>query len=345
MLRSTIGRLWKIGRIGMVPPAPEPGRAGIAVALVVRDEAAHVREWAEFHAGAGVRAFFVYDDRCTDATIPILRETLGERLVVTPWRQRLSDAGLEREIHNQALAYAHAASNFGGAFRWMAFIDADEFLVPKGAGSSGVPKGTGASGVPKGAGASGVLQGAGAEGVPQGVAASGVPEGGGDLDAALAHLGPEVANVSLPWHMFGHSGHATPPEGGVVRSYLRRAADPMSDLRGVRAFKCLVDPCRLVGVGVHAMETGGGWTWNERGERFRMKDREGREFYSAEHVQLNHYYARSRAELEAKIGRGPNLTSKAPEYRRKVLRTVENIERDEVEDRAALDYLARRGQM
>jgi hypothetical protein len=296
MLQSTIGRLWKIGRIGMVPPQPGPGRAGIAIALVVRDEATHVGEWAAFHLRAGVRAFLVYDDGCRDVTIPILRETLGDKLVVTSWRQRLSDAGLDREIHNQALAYAHAASNFGGAFRWMAFIDADEFLVPKRAA---------------------------------------------DLDAALAHLGGDVANVSLPWHMFGHSGHVEPPEGGVLGNYLRRAGDPMSDLRGVRAFKGLVDPCQLTGVGVHAFETGGGWTWNDRGERFRLKDRERRGFYSVDHVQLNHYYARSKAELEEKIGRGPNLPSKAPEYRRKVLRTVANIEKDEVEDRAALDYLAR----
>ena len=77
-------------------------------------------------------------------------------------RRCFSDARLGREIHNQVLAYAHAASNFGGAFRWMAFIDADEFLVPKQAAS--------------------------------------IPE-------ALAHLG-EARNVSLPWHMFGRSGHA-----------------------------------------------------------------------------------------------------------------------------------------
>lgn len=297
MLRSTIGRLWKIGRIGLTPPRPEPGRAGLAIALVVRDEAAHIGEWAAFHARAGARAFFVYDDGCRDATIPILRDALGARLTVTPWRQRLSDAGLDREIHNQALAYAHAAANFGGAFRWMAFIDADEFLVPRAAP---------------------------------------------DLDAALAHLGDEVANISLPWHMFGHSGHDAPPPGGVLANYTRRAADPMSDLRGVRAFKCVVDPCRLTAAGVHAFETeGGDATWNDRGQRFRRKDRDSRGFYSADHLQLNHYYARSRAELEAKIGRGPNLASKAPEYRRKVLRTVANIEQDEVEDRTAPDYLAR----
>ena len=73
------------------------------------------------------------------------------------------------------------------------------------------------------------------------------------------------------------------------------------------------------------------------------KARERPGFYSAEHLQLNHYYTRSEAELAAKIGRGPNLVAKSPEYARKVRRTVANIEADEVEDRAALDYLARIG--
>ena len=82
-------------------------------------------------------------------------------------------------------------------------------------------------------------------------------------------------------------------------------------------------------------------TANDRGEVVPLDRRRLPEFYSADHLQLNHYYARSEAELEAKVGRGPNLASKAPEYRRKVLRTVANIERAQVEDRAALDYLAR----
>lgn len=298
-LRSTVNRLWNIGRIGLRPPAPEPGRAGVAIVLIVRDEAAHIGEWADFHARAGARGFVVYDNGCSDATMPILRERLGARLTAILWRQALSDGRLGREIHNQALAYAHAASNFGGAYRWMTFIDADEFLVPKGAR---------------------------------------------DLDAALAHLG-ETPNVSLPWHMFGHSGHKSPPGDGVLRNYLMRAADPMSDLRGVRQFKCLVDPCRLTMAGVHSCETdGGSGTANDRGETAPLARRHERGFYSADHLQLNHYYARSEAELAAKVGRGPNLAGKASEYRRKVLRTVANIEKDQVEDRAALEFLARIGQ-
>lgn len=291
--------LGKISKIGIRPPREAPGRSGVAIALIVKDEARHVAEWADFHVRAGVRRFLVYDNGSTDGTIGILRETLpADVLTVVPWRQIFSDARMGREIHNQVLAYAHAASNFGGDLRWMTFIDADEFLVPKQAGS--------------------------------------IPE-------ALAHLG-DARNVSLPWHMFGRSGHAEPPQGGVLRNYLRRARDPMSDVRGVRAFKCIVDPCHLTALRVHSMETdGSGRTCNDRGVVVEESERERPAFYSADHLQLNHYYTRSESELAAKIGRGPNLAAKTGEYERKVRRTVANIEADEVEDRAAIDYLARIG--
>ncbi len=300
MFAQTIGRLWKIGKLGIVAPSPDPGRHGLAIAVILRNEAARIGEWAEFHIRAGARHLHVYDDGSTDATLAILRESVpADRLTVIPWHQRLSEWRLDREIHNQVLAYAHAASNFGAAYRWMAFIDADEFLIPTQAES---------------------------------------------LDAALAHLGPEVRNISLPWHMFGRGGHVKRPEGGVLRNHLRRAADPMSDLRGVRQFKCVVDPCHLTAVGVHSMGVDGhSDTWNDRGTRVARAARSGRAFYSVGHLQLNHYYTGSDEELAAKIGRGPNLAGKREAYARKVMRTVENIEASEVEDRAALDFLARIG--
>jgi hypothetical protein len=301
MFAQAVGRLWKIGKLGMVPPQPEPGRHGVALAVILRNEAARIGEWAAFHVAAGARHLYVYDNGCTDATLPILRGAVpAERLTVLPWRQALSDLRLGREIHNQVLAYAHAASNFGGEYRWMGFIDVDEFLVPARAAS---------------------------------------------LDAALAHLGTEVRSLSLPWHMFGRGGHAHPPEGGVLRNYLARAADPMSEARGVRQFKCLADPCHLTAVGVHSMGVDGhSDTWNDRGERVARAGRSRPEFYSADHLQLNHYYTGSDVELAAKIGRGPNLEGKRSAYARKVMRTVENIEAHEVEDRVAIDYLARIGQ-
>lgn len=293
---NTILQRTKMARLGLSPPAPDPHRWGTAVVLVVRNEERHIGEWARFHRLAGVRQVIVYDDGSSDATLDQLAaELAADQLQVIPWGQRLADQLLRREIHNQVLAYAHAAANFGGAFRWMAFIDADEFLVPKQAAS---------------------------------------------LDAALAHLDPQVRNLSLPWHMFGRCGHQQPPSGGVVANYRLRAADPMAGVN----FKCVVDPCHLTAVRVHRMEVDhGSLTWNDHGKAWPLRRRSQATFYSAEHVQLNHYYTRSGEELEQKIRRGPNLRSKAAAYRRKVMRTVHQIERQVVPDDAAIRFLERIG--
>ena len=48
-----------------------------------------------------------------------------------PWAQSLRDGRSGAEIHNQVLAFSHALANYGAEFRWMAFVDVDEFIVPK----------------------------------------------------------------------------------------------------------------------------------------------------------------------------------------------------------------------
>lgn len=281
-------------KIAIDPPEVLPGRAGLALVLIVRNEERHIAEWARFHLLAGVRHFYVYDNGCTDGTIAALR-FLGAALTVVPWDQKFREGG--RELHNQVLAYAHATRNFGGAYRWMSYLDADEFLVPKGAG----------------------------------------------LDEALAPL-EGCRNISLPWHMFGRSGHMGAPEGGVLANYTRRNPDPMSDVKGLRNFKMIVDPCHVTALKVHMIETDGtADTCNDRGVRFTAKGRDGRGFYAADRIQLNHYYTRSDAELKAKIARGPNLTTPDADHVRRVMRKVANIEAGEVEDRSALEFLARRG--
>ncbi|MEX5729298.1 hypothetical protein Ga0609869_002651 [Rhodovulum iodosum] len=287
-----------VTKLAFAPPVPLAARSGLALVLIVRNEARHIGEWAAFHRAAGVAHVLAYDNGCTDATMQVLSRELGDALSVVPWAQKLSEAGSGREIHNQVLAYAHAICNFGPRFRWMGCIDADEFLVPKGAG---------------------------------------------DLNAALAGLA-ECPNISLPWHNFGRNGHQVPPEGGVLANYTRRAADPMSGARGVTNFKCLFDPARVTAAKVHQFDVDGqAVTWNDRGERFAVKDRVQRAFYSAERIQLNHYYTRSEAELVAKIARGSNRTVAARRHAARVRRNVANIEADEVEDRCALAFLERAG--
>lgn len=287
-----------ITKLAFDPPSPHPGRAGIALVLIVRNEVRHIGEWAAFHRAAGVSHVIVYDNGCTDGTIDVLRGVLDHRSVVIPWHQKLRDAVSGREIHNQVLAYAHAMRNFGGRFRWMAAIDADEFLVPKQANS---------------------------------------------LSGALAHL-EDCASISLPWHNFGRNGHMEPPEGGVLQNYTLRAADPMSGARGVTNFKTIVDATRVTALKVHSYEIDGkAQTCNDRGEVFTVSQRGDRAFYSADHIQLNHYYTRSEAELAAKIARGSNQSVEARRHAARVRRNVANIEADTVEDRSALAFLERVG--
>ena len=289
---------WPVSKLAMTPPAPAPGRGGIALILIVRDEERHIGEWAAFHRAAGAAHVYAYDNGCRDHTIARLRGALGARLTVIPWVQKLRDATTGREIHNQLLAYAHALGNFGAGHRWMAPLDADEFLVPVRAHS---------------------------------------------LDEALAPLG-HCGAISLPWHSFGRCGHRTPPEGGVIANYTRRAADPMSGARGVTGFKTILDPARVTALKVHEAEIdGAAITWNDAGERATLADRGRRAFYSTAAIQLNHYYTRSETELAEKIARGSNRSVEAARHAARVRRNVANIEAEEVEDCTAIDFLHRIG--
>lgn len=278
--------------IAIDPPSPRADRHGLAIVLIVRNEEAHIAEWARFHRLAGARAFFVYDNGCTDGTIPALLSEVAATVV--PWNQKLRDGRSGVEIHNQVLAYAHAIRNFGSDFRWMAFIDADEFLVPA-----------------------------------------------TDLPTELKAL-DHATSLSLPWHMFGRSGHMTPPAGGVVRNFTRRNADPMGEDKGLRHFKMIVDPCAVRTVKVHAMQAPDDRTWNVAGVESTLSRRKARPFYAADRIQLNHYYTRSDAELQAKIRRGSNMTQVEADHVRRVMRNVEATEASEVVDLRARDWLTSR---
>lgn len=116
----------------ITPPAANPDRYGVAIVAMVKDEADYIADWAIFHRAVGVRHFYIYDNGSSDASIAILRNILTEdELTVTPWVIGMMDVSLEKPLNAQVLAYAHAILNYGAAYRWMAFIDVDEFLLPK----------------------------------------------------------------------------------------------------------------------------------------------------------------------------------------------------------------------
>lgn len=98
---------------------------GLAIVAIMKNEAAYVAEWAEFHFMLGVQHIFIYDNDSTDNTAEILAPFIREGLVtIVPWRN-FSEA-----LHPQLAAYAHAIANYVIDYRWAAFIDVDEFVFP-----------------------------------------------------------------------------------------------------------------------------------------------------------------------------------------------------------------------
>jgi hypothetical protein len=297
----SLSRFWKHpARVFTIaPPQPQADRSGIAIGAIVRNEDQHIGEWLRFHEYAGVRAFYLYDDGSSDGTIAAARAAVKKAdLTVLPWDLRIADARGRRPLHTQALALAHCISNFGGAYRWMALIDPDEFLVPLHHVS---------------------------------------------LGAALSEL-EDVPVVSLPWVMFGRKGHMTPPKGGTLRNFLSRARDTIhADAPGVFNTKPICDPTQVSAVHVHRIRAHPFWRgWNDRGESYLLLNAPRKARQSADRIQLNHYYARSDAELQAKLAKGGSFTDRTAWRSDIVLRRLAAIERDLIEDRAALDFLARR---
>ncbi len=283
-------------RIEIEPPLARADRSGVAIATVLRDEEHYVAEWASFHKAVGVRHFFVYDDGSTDRTLPVLRDLLPEaELTILPWRFGMRDVRMGLQLNRQVLAFAHAILNFGADFRWMAFIDVDEFVLPK-TGRTIEEALVGAKGFP---------------------------------------------NISLPWHMFGTSGHKTRPAGPVTRNYTLRARDPISRLKNATNFKCIVDPCAVSEVSVHHFHTKefGDRTANDSGRVFPLDKRKSPVFYSSDYLQLNHYYTRSEEEFRRKIERGGVSPTVWEKRRTRLSIALENIEKDTVRDLFLMDFL------
>ena len=284
-------------QLAIEPPVPDKERHGVAIGFLVKNEAPNLVEWIRFHRMVGVRKFFAYDDGSDDKTVETIRSTLPEAdHIVIPWRNpHLMDPRNRRFISNQVFAYAHAISNYGSEFRWMAFIDVDEFIIPMSSPT---------------------------------------------IEKSLAVVNG-FPNVSLPWHMFGRSGHVKPPKGGVLNNYIQRAPDPMSPLPGVMNFKCIVDPCRVSEVSLHGFRTTefDDITCNDVGDRFTLTTRKSPSFYSAKNLKLHHYYTRSDEELQRKLNRGSASPVSDDHHVERVMRAVENIERDSIEDLDAVNFV------
>jgi hypothetical protein len=100
------------------------GRPRLAIGAIFKNEGPYVLEWVAVHRALGIERFFVADNASTDETTAILAA--------------LDRAGLVTHIPfpgvpgtpPQLPAYAEILRRHGSEADWIAFIDADEFLLP-----------------------------------------------------------------------------------------------------------------------------------------------------------------------------------------------------------------------
>lgn len=228
---------------------------GIAIAAMFKNEAPYIAEWLEFHLMVGVRHIYLYENGSTDdyrsAVAPYIRDGV---VTLLPWRNFY-------DAPQQTLAYYHAIGNFGMNYRWMAFIDLDEFMFPV---------------------------------------------NGNSLVETLKGL-EHLPAISMPWFMYGHSGHDQKPDGLVVRNFTERAAfPPIASQYTLLKYKSIVNPRAVTHVGIHTFATAdeGNVLINDRGQIFPHHQLRVLEYATADYIRLNHYSTRSKQEFQAKLKRG-----------------------------------------
>lgn len=151
------------------------GREGLAFVIIVKNEAPYIEEWINFHHKQGVSHFFIYDNESEDNLHEVLMPYINSGLVTYQ---------LMTSKYRQVDAYNMTIHDYGDKFKYMGFIDADEFVF--------------ACNVPVG--------------------------GGYNLytfvdDFMTSHK--NAGGIAIPSITFGSNGHVTKPEGGVLENYTR----------------------------------------------------------------------------------------------------------------------------
>lgn len=95
----------------------------LTLCCIAKDENARIAEWAAYHALRGAEKIVVYDNGSATSLARTL-EPLSRRIDIVVYDM----SGPARQM----AAYAHCLEQHGPDSQWMAFIDVDEFLLPKG---------------------------------------------------------------------------------------------------------------------------------------------------------------------------------------------------------------------
>ena len=94
----------------------------LAVVAIMKNEAPYVKEWIDYHLSAGVDHFYIYDNDSPDNLKEVLQPYIDAGIVTYTFYP-----GKCRQME----AYIDAVHRFRFFSRYMAWIDADEFIFPQ----------------------------------------------------------------------------------------------------------------------------------------------------------------------------------------------------------------------
>ncbi len=101
----------------------------LGIVTLFRNEANYLREWIEYHRMLGVDHFILYNDRSDDNWRSVLKPYIDLHLVeVIEWHK---DPSTPLFPTWQIMAYKDGLARSKGNTKWLAFIDVDEFILPK----------------------------------------------------------------------------------------------------------------------------------------------------------------------------------------------------------------------
>ena len=166
-------------RYFFVFPKKNDRRKGLAVALIAKNEAPYIKEWVEFHHKQGVSHFFIYDNESADNLHEVLKPYIDSGLVTY---RLIRGRVRQRDAYNMALSKCRRK------FKYMAILDADEFLFVR-------------------------------------KDVYGCNYNLYEFVDRFMSSHKEAGGLAVNWCVFGSSGHITKPEGGVLENYTMRAED------------------------------------------------------------------------------------------------------------------------
>lgn len=103
--------------------SPRHRKYFLSAVIIVKNESDYIVEWIEYHLLIGVEHFYVYDNQSTDNLLEVLQPYIESGIVTYTLIE-----GKKKQIP----AYVATMKQRYMETKWLAILDADEFIVPVG---------------------------------------------------------------------------------------------------------------------------------------------------------------------------------------------------------------------